>query len=165
MGSQLSFTDMVTSSNKKVSREKKVVLIVVVCILMVVVSCNTVFSIFSTALRVGIRMDDSFSLGDKYRYSRDSPQVIVDNENTVIVEGYLLSYGFDDNFVIALMQDHQTRDSVYWIITKKDNECLAFADSASFLDAMNDHGINLSLKEFPRYYKNLGSRELWHRRK
>lgn len=145
------------------SGKKKVVLIAVVCILLVMVFlCHTVFS---TALRVGIRMDDSFSLGDKYRYSRDSPQVIVDNENTVIVEGYLLSYGFDDNFVIALMQDHKTRDSVYWIITKKDNECLAFADSASFLDAMNDHGINLSLKEFPRYYKNLGSRELWHRRK
>lgn len=145
------------------SGKTKVVLIAVVCILLVMVFlCHTVFS---NALRVGIRMDDSFSLGDKYRYSRDSPQVIVDNENTVIVEGYLLSYGFDDNFVIALMQDHQTRDSVYWIITKKDNECLAFADSASFLDAMNDHGINLSLKEFPRYYKNLGSRELWHRRK
>lgn len=86
----------------------------------------------------------NFSLGNDYR---------------------LLSYGFDDNFIIALMQDHQTRDSVYWIITKKDNECLAFADSASFRDAMNDRGINLSLKEFPRYYKNLGSRELWHRRK
>lgn len=150
------------------SKEKKVVLSVVVCILIVVVvSCNTVavVRIFRDALRAGIRMDDSFSLGNDYRYSRDSPQVIADDKSIVIVEGYLLSYGFDDNFIIALMQDHQTRDSVYWIITKKDNECLAFADSASFRDAMNDRGINLSLKEFPRYYKNLGSRELWHRRK
>ncbi len=53
MGSLFSFTDMVTSSNKKMSREKKVVLIVVVCILMVVAFlCNTVFS---TALQLGIR--------------------------------------------------------------------------------------------------------------
>jgi hypothetical protein len=122
------------------------------------------YTALRTAMQVGIRMDDSYSLGNGYRYIREAPQVIVDDENAIVLEGYLLSCGFDDNFIIALMQDHQTRDSVYWIITKGDNKCLAFADSIEFREARNNHGINLSLNEFPRYYKNLGSKELWHYR-
>ena len=116
---------------------------------------------------LGIRMDDSFDFGEGYRYIREAPQVIVDEQNNIVVEGFMLSYGFDEDYIITLMQDHETRDSVYWIINKRNQERKDYYDADLFQGALDEHGIKLSLIEFPRYYKNL-ERERWqappHRR-
>ena len=139
----------------------KKIVFVIVCFLLIAI-CLWGLVCGNWIIPLDTKMDDSFAFGEGYRYIRDAPQVVVDNHNAIVIEGYMLSYGFDEDYIITLMQDHETRDSVYWIINKSNQESQAYYDLDSFQKSLKEHGIKLSLIEFPRYYKNLGSREHWH---
>lgn len=62
-----------------------------------------------------------------------------------ILSGYIKKYGSDKNYLILLTKDLQTKDTVYWFVTKKTREALSFRDSSSFAQALFESGCSLTL--------------------
>lgn len=108
-----------------------------------------------------IRMDDSIDLGSKYRYIQDYPQTIIYHESleyegigTEIVLPIVLSYEFDDRYIIAKSQevDKMTGNEEglpvrYWIVDKTaDGAPVEPMDSTGFYQQLEELGINLRLK-------------------
>lgn len=109
---------------------------------------------------VFIRMDDSIDLGDNYRLIQDNPKVIIYNTNSTskssgvnIVPPVVLSYDFDDKYIIAKSQevDEMTGSKEgnplrYWIIDKSlEGSPVEPMDSVAFFQQLEALKINLEL--------------------
>lgn len=121
---------------------------------------NLLFSAFLINSCVFIRTDSSIDLGNKYRYIQDTPQTIVYHKSTnyegtgiEIVPPVVLSYNFNDRFIIAKSQeiDEMTGNKEgkpihYWIVDKNANGALINPmDSTTFYQRLQELKINLSI--------------------
>jgi len=95
----------------------------VFCVLAVLVNQSCTF----------IRMDDSVDLGNNYRFIQDAPKTIIyhstkkyEGVGIEIIPPIVLSYNFDEQYIIAKSQDvdyttgnRNEKLIKYWIIDKK----------------------------------------------
>ena len=101
-----------------------------------------------------IRMDDSIDLGNKYRYIQDFPQTILyhktekyDGIGINAVPPTVLSYDFNDKFIIAKNKDLESGKINYWIIDKKEDfDKIKPIDSLTFHHTISENKIGLKLK-------------------
>ncbi|CAN5614482.1 hypothetical protein BH09BAC4_BH09BAC4_00600 [soil metagenome] len=118
---------------------------------------------------VFIRMDDSFDLGDRYRYQPDYPQCIINQEmeehvgtGPYVVTPVVNAYNFNDRYIIARSKEEIVirADSLaetptnYWIIDKKVpfvEGSYQSMDSVAFFYQLSKRKINLSLKMESRH--------------
>ena len=123
----------------------------------------------STASCVFIRMDDSFDLGDKFRYQPDYPQCIIYQETEdhvgsgpYVVTPVVSAYNFNDRYIIARSKEESyiRVDSLadtptnYWIIDKKTpfkENSYQPMDSVTFFIQLDKRKVNLSLKMESRH--------------
>lgn len=106
--------------------------------------------LFNFVLPVFIRMDDSFDLGNGYRYTPDSPQAIVNETGGIAAEGYLYYYNYDDTYIVAVTKKRERGEPfIYWIINKQTREYLHFSDSIEMIQQKNKLGILLNLRPCP----------------
>lgn len=111
---------------------------------------------------VFIRMDDSIDLGDNYRFIQDNPKVIIYNTNLTskssgvnIVPPVVLSYDFDDKYIIAKSQEvdemtgsKEGKPLRYWIIDKSlKGQEVEPLDSVDFYNNLKLLKVHLQLKE------------------
>lgn len=111
---------------------------------------------------VFIRMDDSIDLGDNYRLIQDNPKVIIYNTNLTskssgvnIVPPVVLSYDFDDKYIIAKSQEvdemtgsKEGKPLRYWIIDKSlKGQEVEPLDSVDFYNNLKLLKVHLQLKE------------------
>lgn|SRR5690554_2442583 len=111
---------------------------------------------------VFIRMDDSIDLGDNYRLIQDNPKVIIYNTNSTskssgvnIVPPVVLSYDFDDKYIIAKSQEvdemtgsKEGKPLRYWIIDKSlKGQEVEPLDSVDFYNNLKLLKVHLQLKE------------------
>lgn len=109
---------------------------------------------------VFVRVDDSIDLGSKYRYIQETPQTIIYHNDSdykgvgiEIVPPIVLSYKFDDRYIIAKSQEvdeitgsKEGRPIHYWIIDKtKEGTQVKPMDSITFYLQIKEHNINLVL--------------------
>jgi hypothetical protein len=130
-------------------------LIVLVVLVLVIVLINWLL-LLSHLL---IRIDDSFDFGDKYRYVRDYPQTLIYHEaeeykgiGDIVVEGFILKYNYDQDYIILQNRALESKDTLYWIVTKPTRDTISFKDTMAFISALKEKGIEMRLLDFP-YYK------------
>lgn len=103
---------------------------------------------------VFIRMDDSIDLGNKYRYIQDYPQTILyhiaekyDGIGLNAVPPNVLSYNFNDTYIIAKNKEIESGEIKYWIIDKRiDFDNIKPIDSLTFYKTLLENNIELKLK-------------------
>lgn len=110
---------------------------------------------------VFIRIDDSIDLGNNFRYIQDYPQTIIyhptkkyEGVGTNVVEPVVISYNFNNRYIIALSQDDyysknnsEKKRLLYWIVDKKIGPNSAESmDSIIFYNKLKELKINLQLK-------------------
>ena len=99
-------------------------------------------------------MDDSIDLGDKYRYIQDYPQGILyhktekyDGIGLYAVPPNVLSYDFNDTYIIAKNKEMESEEINYWIIDKRiDFDRIKPIDSLTFFQTLSEKKIELKLK-------------------
>lgn len=111
-----------------------------------------------------IAEEDFYPLGDDYYYIIDPDAYTVcyhkyhynwlifyeADDYEEIFPGYLKKYGADKNYLICLTKDLQSKETVYWIVTKETREAVSFRDSADFALALSEKNCTLKLDKRPR---------------
>ena len=102
---------------------------------------------------------DGFDFGNDYVYIRSFPSCLVKKlpktaggGASIIVEGLILQYGFDEKHIILLTQNNSIpKESLDWVINKQSEDVVSFKDKHVFIEYLKNAGINLSLEDFPSY--------------
>jgi len=125
---------------------KKIVLLLIIIVLILIIYFTVLF------FPVLIRMDDSLDLGNGYRFEQDYPQSVFIKYDTKDIKGMtsdiippvVLKYNYNKKFIIAITKDFHTKDTLYWIVNKKEKktECL---DSIEFYKILKGRNMNLEL--------------------
>ena len=112
-----------------------------------------IFALVCMCSCIFIRMDDSIDLGNKYRFIQDYPQTIIFHDSPKyegighnIVPPVVISYKFDDQYIIAKSKDMEDEQIKYWIVNKKKQGSQEEPmDSISFYNELENLKIQLSL--------------------
>ena len=107
--------------------------------------------IITTHSCIFIRMDDSIDLGSKYRYVQDYPQSILYHKSEEYkgsgvnaVPPIVLSYDFNEKYIIAKNKDMDNEQINYWIIDKeKKYSEIQPLDSLTFFRELENKNIEL----------------------
>lgn len=148
---------------------KKTIKTIVVLVLLAVI-IPVVYFVHTLLLPIMIRINDNVLLTHDYMYCQEYPYSIykkaqplrVDGKTQPLrVDGFLLAYNYNDDYLIALLQDYETRDSIWCIINLNNDIIESFDVDSLFSQKLYEKQIEMRLKEFPRYYKNVRSQERW----
>ncbi len=101
--------------------------------------------------------DDYDNLGDNYYFLPDGRMSHIgfntakkgeDRSGTVLIEGKVVNYAFNNNFIIAKSIDAYTKEVNFWIINKKKslkNNIEKYEDSILLYNEILKRNINLEL--------------------